>query len=240
MAGIKDAYFGDPTANIQNINDAFSPVVNMDYFPITVNILPLINGKVSTPEQFIEFIRKDIDGFVNTKYSSFKPYKTWALDDTKLWNSSNPMNALIDIDIEGPDNGTVIVSKYSSTGWTFTTIYEPMNQKHPVSGHREFGYVKNSNGSYTFYSRGVDRLTNIDGSNFQSAADFFKIPQAGPFGKADALWTSFQQKVSNFVNTNGGNAGPAAQEIYRPDWNAVKDVIDGKKPLSSLSTDCPD
>jgi len=36
-----------------------------------------------------------------------------------------------------------------------------------------------------------------------------------------------------------GSAGPGTQEIYRSDWNAVKDVIDGKKPLSSLSSDCP-
>ncbi|WP_104381249.1 hypothetical protein [Sphingobacterium sp. HMA12] len=100
--------------------------------------------------------------------------------------------------------------------------------------------MKNSNGSYTFFTRGVDRLTNIDGNNLQSVADFFGKPGAGPFGQADALWNSYQKMVSDFINKNGGKAAPGKQEIHRPDWNTVKDVIDGKKPLSALSTDCKD
>src|SRR5690606_4561192 len=68
------AYFGSPVSHVQDINTAFSPVVNMDYFPITVNKLPLINGKASTPEQFLEHFRKNINKFINTDYSEFVPY----------------------------------------------------------------------------------------------------------------------------------------------------------------------
>ncbi len=88
-----------------------------------------------------------------------------------------------------------------------------------------------TNSSYTFYTRGVDRITNFD---VQFAQTLFGIP----FDSADALWTSFQNITTNFVNKNGGSATVGQQEIHRPDWNLVKDVIDGKKPLSSLSTDC--
>lgn len=232
------AYFGSPVSHVQNINTAFSPVVNMDYFPITVNKLPLINGKASTPEQFLEHFRKNINKFINTDYSEFVPYDKWGVEDKNLWNSSNPKNAVIAIDIAGPDNGSVIVSKFNSEGWTFTTIFEPSYQKHPVSGHRDFGFTKNTNGSYTFYTRGVDRLTNIDGSNLQSVADFFGKPGLGPFSQADALWTSYQKMVSDFVNKNGGAAVPAKQEIHRPEWATVKAVLEGKAPLSTLSTDC--
>lgn len=38
------------------------------------------------------------------------------------------------------DNGSV--SKYNSTGWTFTTIHDPKYGDHPVSGNRDFGYVQ--------------------------------------------------------------------------------------------------
>ncbi|KMQ64456.1 hypothetical protein IVN40_05300 [Chryseobacterium indologenes] len=234
------AYFGSPVSHALDINDAFSPLVNMDYFPINIDKMPTINGKTATPEQFQEHIRKNINNFVDTYYSKFSPYDKWGVADQNLWNSSNPKNAVITIDILGPDNGSVIVSKYNSGGWTFTTIFEPQYKGHPVSGNRDFGFVKNANGSYTFYTRGVDRLSYIDGSNFQAVANFFGVPNAGPFGKADALWNSYQKMVSDFVNKNGGKAAPGKQEIHRPDWNTVKDVIDGKKPLSTLSSDCKD
>lgn len=223
--------------NVQNINSAYSSVVNMDYFPITINKMPKINGQVLTPDQFLEYIRKDINKFVDTEYSKFEPYRYSGVDDTNLWNSSNPKNAIVSIDIKGPDNASVIVSNYSKTGWTFTTIYEPMYGEHPVSGNRDFGYVDNGNGSFTFYTRGVDRLTTADAAILGEVSEFF-TGKAYPFQQADALWTSFQKITTDFVNKNGGNAGIAQQEIHRPDWSLVKDVIDGKKPLSSLSTDC--
>ncbi|WP_294348700.1 acyl carrier protein [uncultured Sphingobacterium sp.] len=223
--------------NVQNINSAYSSVVNMDYFPITINKMPKINGQILTPDQFLEYIRKDINKFVDTKYSEFEPYRYSGVDDTNLWNSGNPKNAIVSIDIKGPDNASVIVSNYSNTGWTFTTIYEPKYGQHPVSGNRDFGYVKNQNGSYTFYTRGVDRLTTVDAVILGKASEFF-TGKAYPFQQADALWTSFQKITTDFVNKNGGNAGIAQQEIHRPDWSLVKDVIDGKRPLSSLSTDC--
>lgn len=226
-------------ATVQDINDAYSTVVNMDYFPITVNQLPVVNGQRLTAPQFLEHIRTNINGFVNTNYSEFEPYSWYGVNDAALWNSSNPLNAVIAIDIKGPDNGSVIVSKYSSTGWTFTTIYDPKYGTHPVSGNRDFGYTQNANGSYTFYTRGVDRLTEFTGTIFHNATEFFHN-KSYPFSQADALWESFQQKITNFVNTHQGQAQIVPAETERPKWQHIKDVIDGKKPLSSLSTDCKD
>lgn len=226
-------------ATVQDINDAYSTVVNMDYFPITVNQLPIVNGQRLTAPQFLEHIRTNINSFVNTNYSEFEPYRWYGINDVALWNSSNPLNAVIAIDIKGPDNGSVIVSKHSSTGWTFTTIYDPKYGIHPVSGNRDFGYVQNPNGSYTFYTRGVDRLTDVTGSVFHEFTDFI-FNESYPFSQADALWVSFQNEIATFVNQHGGIAGAVSPMIERPKWNHIKDVINGKKPLSSLSTDCND
>lgn len=137
---------------------------------------------------------------------------------------------MIGIDIAGPDNGTVIVSKHNNRGWTFTTVYDPKYGIHPVSGNRDFGYFLNSDGSYTFYTRGVDRLTTGVDASMQNIAFF----------AADELWKSFQQKVKSFVESKQGSAVIGVPEIQRPDWVKVKEVIDGKKPLSTLSTDCND
>lgn len=214
-------------AKLQDINNAYSTVVNMDYFPITIDKLP----PGVTAEQLLNHIRTNINSFVDTNYSYFEPYHWNGINDTDLWGSSNPLGAVIGIDIKGPDNGSVVVTKYSSNGWTFSTIYDPTYLSHPVSGHRDFGFTKNTNGSYTFYTRGVDRLTSWDGEFFQKFGNI-------PFSQADNLWKSLQNKISEYVNSKGGSASVNTPQIKRPDWQTVKDVIDRKKPLSTLSNDC--
>ncbi|MCL1034471.1 hypothetical protein [Elizabethkingia anophelis] len=226
---------------VQKLDDAYSTVVNMDYFPVKVNQLPVVNGARLTPEQFLNYIRTNINKFVNTNYSSFTPYDAYGYNDNNLWNSSNPLGAIINIDISGkkvPDNGSVMVTDYRTNKWTFTTIYEPVYGEHPVSGNRDFGFDQNVDGSYTFYTRGVDRLTDASGSALQKFADWAKVQSISPFGQADKLWTSLQDKINEFVNRHEGVSSIAKQEIERPDWQKVKDVLDGKAPLSTLSNKC--
>jgi hypothetical protein len=110
---------------------------------------------------------------------------------------------------------------------------------HPLSGNREIGYSYDPNGgfngSYTFYARGVDRFeSSVD----YDAADYMETGQ--PFLGADNLWTSFQQKLQDFCNDdNNGNgvANMAPQVISRPDWEEVKEVLNGNKPISDLGCD---
>ncbi|KFC34147.1 hypothetical protein HZQ67_05415 [Elizabethkingia anophelis] len=225
-------------ASLQRIDDAYSPAVNMDYFPVTVNQLPIVNGVRLTPEQFLNHIRTNINNFVDTGYSEFTPYNNYGVDDRNLWNSSNPLGAVIKIDIKGPDNGSVMVTNYRSDKWTFSTIYEPKYKTHPVSGNRDFGFTQNANGSYTFYTRGIDRLTTIDATTVQNSEFLTFMMGGSPFSQADALWTSLQNKINSFVNSHQGSSVVAKQEIQRPDWQKVKDVINGKLPLSTLSKDC--
>ncbi|WP_293889469.1 hypothetical protein [Sphingobacterium sp. UBA3549] len=222
---------GPIKARIQSINNAYSSVVNMDDFSIRVDQLPVLNGTRMTPSAFLEYIRLNLNQFVNNNLSIFEPYNYYTVNDTYLWNSSNPTGAIIGIDIPGPDNGSVIVSDSSPTEWTFTTINDPKYHDHPVSGNRKFGYEVNSDGSHTFYTRGVDRITNWDATFLQSLANV-------PFSQADALWESFQGKVTSFVNQRGGSATIKASQKHRPDWSLVKKVLNGEAPLSTLSTDC--
>ncbi|WP_313579316.1 hypothetical protein [Chishuiella sp.] len=226
-SGTDGSFSAKDVTRLQDINNAYSTVVNMDYFPVTIDKLP----PGTTAEQLLNHIRTNINSFVDTDYSYFEPYRWNGFNDTDLWNSSNPLGSVIGIDIKGPDNGSVVVTQYSSNGWTFSTIYDPTYLSHPVSGHRDFGFTKNSDGSYTFYTRGVDRLTSWDGEFFQKIGNI-------PFTQADNLWKSLQNKISKYVNSKEGKASVNTPQIKRPDWQTVKDVIDGKKTLNTLSNDC--
>ena len=222
----------DIISRIQSINDANSAVINMDYFPIRVNQLPYDGNTRMTAPQFLEHIRTNLNFFVNTTYGHFRPYNYYGIDDEGLWYSNNPKGAVMLIDMMGPDNGSVIVTESSQNKWIFTAIYDPKYGTHPISGNREFGYEQNSDGSYTFYTKAIDRLTT----------PFHNSMQLIGFGMADALWESFRLKVNNFVNEKGGNASispaDAKTEIKRVDWDKVKKVVNGQLPLNTLSNDC--
>ena len=54
------------------------------------------------------------------------------------------------------------------------------------------------------------------------------------FIKADELWKSLQNGITNFVNKNGGKAQIQPSVVKRPDWSEVKDVLTGLKPASTI------
>jgi hypothetical protein len=227
-------------ARVQDINNASGVAVNLDYFSVSVTKLPTVNGAILTPEQTLQYIRKNLNNFVDNSYAKFEPYKWFGVNDESLWNSSNPLNSVMGIRIGtgsflSPaitvDDGSVIVSDFRSNKWIFSTIYDPKYGVHPVSGNREFGFSTSFVGSvpvYTFYTRGADRLTK----------PIHTLGNIG-FEKADELWKSFQNKLSTFINGSNGIAIVNTPVIQRPNWNIIKHVIDGKLPLSTLSTDCP-
>ena len=217
---LEQEYYGD--INILSLEDAAGTVVNMDYFSVDVNNLP---SGMSAEELLNEIRMSNINDFIDTKYASFSPYDYpgYSFDEASVWHSSNPLGAVLSIDILLPaDDGSVVVSKFNSTGWTFSTLSDPWNFDHPVSGNRSFGFTQNNDGSYTFYTRGVDRITQgFDNFIAQNFLD-------DPFEDPDALWSSFQQKLSNYVNQNGGSATANEPKTYRPDWDQVFNVLTGK------------
>ena len=221
-------------ARVQDINNAYSSIVNMDYFSVKVNTLPKVNGVQLTADQLMHYIRVNIDSFINTDKANFTPYKYGNTDDEALWNSSSPTGAMLSIAIPG-DYGSVITSFSTNNKWTFTTVHDHLNGNHPVSGNRDFGYVTNTDGTYTFYTKGVDRLTTW----YTDLAQKQPIEMLKPLYNADLLWQSFQTGIFNFLDDHEGNSTIQVPVTLRPDWQHVKDVIDGIRPLNTLSKDCP-
>jgi hypothetical protein len=232
--------FGD--FNIQYISAAKGAAINLDYFPLTINQLPTnpTNGQQFTPSQFLSYIRKNINSFVNTNISEFSPSTITGINETQLWNSNNPLGAILHINIPSPaGDGSVICSQYNNTSWTFTTIEVPWGPSegqdgiHPVSGNREFGIVQNPNGSYTFFTRAADRMTDGFESTIAENGTIF----ANPFANPDSLWNSLKSKVHTFVqNNNGSSITPSSNDnkIWSPNWSKVRQYLRGEVSISEL------
>ena len=60
------------------------------------------------------------------------------------------------------------------------------------------------------------------------------LGESKTFEGADDLWQSFQLGIKNYVDQNGGSAIAIAGTTNRPNWNDIKDVLEGRKPISSL------
>jgi hypothetical protein len=117
--------------------------------------------------------------------------------------------------------------------------------KQKLSGNRQFGLMNNYDGTYTLYTRGVDRITerfdNGSGNFLDLVDDLLNNEDftKNPFVGADDLWSTFQDNLESYINssTNGGTASKQIQKIDRVDWELVKDVLQGQKPISDLGCD---
>ncbi|SUX43565.1 hypothetical protein [Chryseobacterium indoltheticum] len=211
--------------------------INMDLFPITINSLPnKPNTNVKyTPAEFFDFFRKNINLFAE----KFTPIEDnyYNIHDTALWNSTNPLGALLHIDIN-PDDGTVICSGFNSNTWIFTTIKAPFGYAydgvHPVTGNRIFSYHIDNNGRMIIYTRGVDRVTKKAPFNSSISAIVNYAAESAAFSGADNLWEKMQEKLSKHINDNGGNASIIEAKKYRPNYNKVKSYLKNQATLQSL------
>lgn len=227
--GLPSGTFND--FEIQSLSDANGTMVNLDYFPVRVTTLPNNpnTGLQFNADEFLDYFRRNINSFVSG--STFEPYceiSSICSQETTLWNSSDLTEALVYIDIPF-DDGVVICTEYTNAYWRFMTMNAPYAGNHPVSGTRQFGYEQNPDGSYNFYVRGVDRF---DSNLIENTA--YILSGGNAFIGADGLWSSFQEKLNQFVNSNGGSSNELIPIKNRPDWNKVQDVLLGLRPISDL------
>jgi hypothetical protein len=192
--------------------------LSLDFYGVRVDKLP---DGYATPEDLLSFIRTNFNDFIDTTNSEFIP--------TNLnWFDPNvsPLGIVLKIDffkfyVTNPDSGAIVVGQADAKGWTISTIYDPdlipfydpdSNRHHPLGGIRRWGFFVNTDGSYTFYTKGADRPWS----------DIDHMVDRMIFGGADSLWRSYQQKVTEMVNRKNGNATPLPVTAERFDWAAVK------------------
>lgn len=209
---------------IQKLENAAGPIINMDYFSVTVSAKNIPHNWTAT--EYLANIRRRINQY--TDGSVFKPYPGLK-GEWKRWLSNDPLGSILSIQLMGSaewfDDGTVVTSGYESStnSWIFTTLYTSEDDWHPVSGNRKFGFTKNNDGTVTFFTRGVDRLSN----------DWYKWGQkitGVPFGETDNLWSSFQDLIAADFNS----ATIHEPVTWRPNWAKVSAILQGNQSVSTL------
>lgn len=202
-------------SRIQYLRDAYGAVVNMDEFAVTTHVDNLPNNQ--TPEQYLRRIRSNINSYIDRPGVQFS-------EVVGSMGSVDPDGTVLSISLAGGgwiEEGSVVVSESSSSSWVFTTVYTPFDGSHPVSGNREFGFRRNGD-QVTFYTRGVDRMT--------TPLDRIANTDGYAFSQADALWSSFQDKIKSEI---GGDAALSSM-VARPNWDNVGAVLSGEMDVSSI------
>jgi len=196
------------------IESAWGPI-NLDYYPVEIQQMPVISGQTMTPEQLVEHVRLNINSFIDTRISEFTPVDSSA---AAKWRSAHPLGTVIHIDMKtlggrlNPDDGSVVASEVISLSWIFSTIWTPTDMSHPVSGNRQFGIEHTHDGRTIFFTRGADRTTLLVDDALQSIV----------FSAAHSLWLSLQQGVRGFVNSHGGSARIRPAFSHRFSWGFIQ------------------
>ena len=222
---------------LQTIEGARSPTINLDRFSIHIDQLPVVNGKRLNAAEFFEYFRLNINDFA----PEFTPttYNGDNVNDHALWNSSNPYGSILEIALLGEDglsflaDGDVICSQYNCCSWMFSTLRSGTevfdSGWHPVSGHRQFGY-KVKNGKFELYTRGADRVT-VWWTNL--------LAEDKVFSDGSEFWRSMQRRIIRFVSDNNGavnNIG-VSESVNRPDWSKIKDLLKRSTPINYIPCD---
>lgn len=212
---------------VQDIDQAAGPRVNCDYYSVTINSLP----QGMTAENILELFRKNTNNFIDPSINvAFSAYTDGNFTDNAKYYSSfeQAIGALVHIDML--NDGTVVLSDYkrtaTHTSFIYSTIMSPLDHMHPVSGNREFGITQNANGTYTFYISGVDRSSDLLFAIVNSASTSFQV--------ADNLWKNVRDKMTKFINDNGGSASRGETRRAQPKWDEVKKYLKGLISFAQL------
>jgi len=68
--------------------------------------------------------------------------------------------------------------------------------------------------------------------------DFMTLEAIGagnhPVSGTRRLWSSFQSNLNSYIQKNHGQSFIPEASKFRPDWDKVKEVLEGKIPISTL------
>ena len=197
----------------QTMGMAAGDQLNTDYYAVNISKLP--NGM--SQAELYDHLRKNIGGFMNPDIAELEPY----IDNVSgsIWNSSNPTGSIMTFH-NIMDDATVVTTKSSENYWVFTPVFAPLDLSHPLAGHRQFGLSGNKDGSYTFYTRGVDMMSGVADALYNE----LNFNSSMFFGEADELWNGVMNGIMNYINENGGEATMTHSFNRRISWgNDVKD-----------------
>jgi hypothetical protein len=195
---------------VQRIERASKPTVNLDNFAVRIDSLP---SQFATNASLLAYVRKNINNFFDPAVAQLSSHLPE--DNTEWQRDGAPLLGtimLFNIKKWGlpAERGAVIVSKATDTSWIFSPIRigRIIVGSHPVAGNREFG-IRSEGGAQLLYVRAADRPYDLT------------PPESVVFEGADALWSSFQARTVKFINEHAGKATVVPPVKYRVPWQDV-------------------
>ena len=177
----------DPSCAFQKLSEGSGAYVYDDY-SVIISAMP---RNLSAEAYLLEFASAPNKAVGNAWFNGINVF-------TKRTCSPPGIGDLYDIDILGPDNGSIVVVAISpgfgmSTGDSWFDIQTVSCAKygsHPEYGAREFGFEYVSDG-VMFYTRGVSRPANLI---------------TGIVGRAPQMagWTAMMKGISETIRRRGG------------------------------------
>jgi hypothetical protein len=153
-----------------------------------------------SPEHYLEEMAADLNKAVNNP----------TFDDINVFTrvtgvGSRPpaIGDIYDIDIKGPDNGSVMLVEQTLSHFIFQTVTTSSTSTgtHPEFGSREFGFEKLDKGMILFYTRGASR----------PGATLIGVFGRGPQTKG---WTSMMKGIGNKMDSRGGRQFPESFRFW--------------------------
>jgi hypothetical protein len=196
--------------------------VNVDFYKITFAKHPSKTVDAFFKEMRQNFDRFSLGADKVFGFKAFDGYtRAGGPDEARnnaAWNQDLPLNALMsfNLDTGAPAImkavktwyfierfGDVQVTCASSTDFILSTVEtsDPvlgaasghgLHAAHPVAGNRGFGIMDNGDGTWSFYSKGVDRDS---GTTWNLQMDMFE--------KGRTFWQSFYGGMQDYLNGNG-------------------------------------
>jgi hypothetical protein len=177
----------DPTCKFQRLSDGSGTYVYDEYSVIISAMPPGLNAEA----YWLEFARSPNRAVNNAWFSRANVF-------TKRNGGDPHLGDLYDIDILGPDDGSIVLVALSpafgimsgDSWFDIQTVSCEKYGSHPENGAREFGFEYVSEG-VKFYTRGVSRPGNAA----------IRVVGAGP---QMASWTAMMKGISEAIRGRGG------------------------------------
>ncbi|MCC6995682.1 MAG: DUF4157 domain-containing protein [Deltaproteobacteria bacterium] len=177
-------------ARQQSVTQGVGPIV-YDYYWIIMDTMPA----TTTPEAYLGEMGTDLNRAVaNDRFDTINTFRRTSADQAR---GAPRVGDVYDIDIMGPDNGSVMLIEQAPNHFIFQTVTTLQTGGHPENGSREFGFQREDGGAVKWYTRGVSR----PGSE-----------AAGIVGRPiqEAGWTAMVTGIGNALAGRGGRLRPGS------------------------------
>jgi hypothetical protein len=171
-------------ATVQSVTDGTGTIV-YDYYWIIMDAMPAR----LTPADYLTEMSTDLNAAVQNE--AFDTLNVFQRTQQDRLRGGPQIGDVYDIDILGPDNGSVMLVERTASHFIFQTVQTSQTGKHPENGSREFGFELLEGGAVKWYTRGcsrpADEVTRIAGGMLQKRG-----------------WTKMMEGIGDALERRGG------------------------------------